>query len=231
MANCYLRVPYYVASYFRNKSRDESLPVGSVIEIDPSEPLYGELYDQIHCNTSGTINRARSFCARQWNQMMQGYAINKGSIRKTKANRVLTERVDELTLTDSEVSLLSGLDIPRNEDSGEYLCLRMPDEVRRNGQLRPVNAHWQLSTRGAKRIRRMMIDEFWRAFYCYTDRFRSYCEMEGRSYSPMEGLERFMERYDIRNSADNHEKNMLKRNMNRKRIAFKFTPDDYVEYG
>ena len=47
----------------------------------------------------------------------------------------------------------------------------------------------------------------------------------------MEGLERFMERYDIRNSADNHEKEMLKRNMNRKREAFKFTNEDYVEYG
>lgn len=231
MANCYLRVPYYVASYFRNKSRKDSLPVGSVIEIDPCDPMYGELYDHIHCNTGGTINRARSFCARQWNQMMQGYSIARGMTRKTKANRLLTERVDELTLSDSEVALLTGLDVPCNEDLGEYLCIRMPDEVRRDGTMRPVNAHWQLSVTGAKRVRRMMIDEFWRAFYCYTDRFRSYCEKEGRSYSPMEGLERFMERYDIRNSADNHEKDMLKRNMNRKREAFKFTSDDYVEFG
>lgn len=231
MANCYLRVPYYVASYFRNKDRKESLPVGSVIEIPPSEPMWGELYDHIHCNTDGSINRARCFCARQWQQMMQGYSIKNGMARKTKANRLLTERVDELTLMDSEVALLSGLESPRNEDSGEYLCLRMPDEVRRDGEMRPVNSHWQLSVTGAKRIRRMMIDEFWRAFYCYTDRFRSYCGKEGTSYSPMEGLERFMELYDIRNSADNHEKNMLKRNMNRKRKAFKFTAEDYIEFG
>ena len=73
--------------------------------------------------------------------------------------------------------------------------------------------------------------EFWRALYSYMDRFRDYCTSSGNKFVVIDGLERFMERYDIRNSDDNGERNTLKREYNRKRLSYKFTDNDYVEFG
>lgn len=229
MPNVYLRVPHYVASYFRNKNRTNRISVGGAIHIDPSDPLFSVIVDKLTCNSS-TINRAYCFCARQWKRMMKGYAPNETNTRKSP---ILSELEDELTLSDDEVGILSGLLPPRNSDKGEYLCIVVPREIFKQGRMWIVNDHWQFSWRGTFAIRNAMTEEFWRALFAYLDTRREMCNnSRGRKYIVMEGLESFMERYDIRNSTeDQHELQTLKRGMNRKRHAFKFSEEDYVEHG
>lgn len=229
MPNIYLRVPHYVASYFRNKNRNQRIEVGGVIDIDPSDPLYATLVDKLTCNST-SVNRGYCFCSRQWKRMMMGYAPNEANLKKQP---ILAQLEDELTLSDNEVATLSGLRPPRNSDKGEYLCLAAPREICKFGQQFIVNEHWQLTDHGAKALRGMMTEEFWRALYQYLDTRREMCSnTRGRKFVVIEGLESFMERYDIRNSTDDqHELQTLKRGMNRKRHAFKFNDDDYIEHG
>lgn len=229
MPNVYLRVPHYVASYFRNKNRSQRIAVGGVISIDPSDPLYATLVDKLTCNST-SVNQGYCFCARQWKRMMMGHAPNETNLKKPP---ILKEFEDELTLSDNEIATLSGLLPPRNSDKGEYLCIAVPRDTFKFGQQFVVNEHWQFSRNGAKMIRQMMIDEFWRALYCYLDVRREVCcSTRGRKFVVIEGLESFMERYDIRNSTDDqHELQTLKRGMNRKRHAFKFSEEDYIEHG
>lgn len=229
MPNVYLRVPHYVASYFRNKNRSQRIAVGGVIHIDPSDPLYALLIENIHCNST-VVNRGYCFCARQWKRMMMGYAPNETNLKKQP---ILNQLEDELTLSDNEVATLSGLNAPRNSDKGEYLCIAVPREICKYGQQFIVNEHWQFTWRGSFAIRNAMTDEFWRALFAYLDiRREMYSNTRGRKYVAIEGLESFMERYDIRNSTeDQHELQTLKRGMNRKRHAFKFNEEDYIEHG
>ena len=229
MPNVYLRVPHYVASYFRNKNRSQRIAVGGVISIDPSDPLYATLVDKLTCNST-SVNQGYCFCARQWKRMMMGHAPNETNLKKPP---MLKEFEDELTLSDDEVAILSGLSAPRNSDKGEYLCIAVPREICKFGQQFIVNEHWQLTDHGAKAMRLMMTNEFWRALFSYLDTRREMLSnVRDRKFVVIEGLESFMERYDIRNSTeDQHELQTLKRGMNRKRHAFKFNEEDYVEHG
>ena len=230
MANVYIRVPHYVASYLRNKDRNKPLEVGSVISLNQSERVWVDFCEGLYPNLNLSINRAYCFCQKQWNTMMDGYSLldrNTGK-RRTK---VLEERFDQLTLDDKEVQKLSGLSIPRNDDSGEYICISIPREAMRYGKVVPTNANWQLRDTPANAVRTHLVNEFWRALYAYVDKARDKCTSGGKDFVFIEVLESFMERYDIRCSPDMHERAALKRNYNRRRKDYKFTEEDYIEHG
>lgn len=228
MPNIYLRVPHYVASYFRNKNRDNRIAVGGVIRIDASDPIHAVLTAMATSNST-YINRGYCFSTKQWKRMMQGYSLL--TLGK-KMKPLLSSTEDELSLNDEEVALLSGLPVPKNNDTGEYLCIALPKEVCKDGELLSTNDYWQLTVNGAFNVRKMLVNEFWVAMYSYMDKRREMCaNTRDRKFSVIECLESFFERFDIRNSPDQHEIQTIKRNLNRKRQAFKYTSDDYVEHG
>lgn len=230
MANLYIRLPHYVASYLRNKDRNKPLEVGSPIPLNQSERVWVEFCEGLYPNNNLTINRAYCFCQKQWNTMMEGYSLTDKAQGKRRV-KVLTERYDQLTLYDNEVQKLSGLPIPRGDDSGEYICIAIPREALRYGKVVPTSAFWQLQDVPANAVRTHLTNEFWRALYAYVDKARDKCGSSGKEFVFIDVLESFMERYDIRCSPDNHERNALKRNYNRKRQSYKFTEEDFVEHG
>lgn len=230
MANLYLRVPHYVASYLRNKDRNDPLEVGSVIALNQSERVWVDFCEGLYPNLNLNINRAYCFCQKQWNTMMDGYSLLDKATGKRRV-KVLTERFDQLTLDDKEVQKLSGLSIPRGDDSGEYICITIPREALRYGKVVPTNANWQLRDSTANTVRNHLVNEFWRALYAYVDKARDKSESSGKDFVFIEVLESFMERYDIRCSPDMHERAALKRNYNRRRKNYKFTEEDYIEHG
>lgn len=230
MANLYLRVPHYVASYLRNKDRNDPLEVGSVITLNQSERVWVDFCEGLYPNLNLSINRAYCFCQKQWNTMMDGYSLLDKATGKRRV-KVLTERFDQLTLDDKEVQKLSGLSIPRGDDSGEYICINIPREAPRFGKLVPTNTFWQLRNSSAKTVRTLLVDEFWRTLYAYVDKAIDKYEAEGKDFVTINILEAFMERYDIRCSADGREREALKRNYNRRRKLYRFTEEDFIEYG
>ena len=58
MANLYIRLPHYVASYLRNKDRNKPLEVGSPIPLTQSERVWVEFCEGLYPNNNLTINRA-----------------------------------------------------------------------------------------------------------------------------------------------------------------------------
>lgn len=225
MANFYLRVPHYVASYFRNKDKYHPVNVGGVVHIESDDPLWYVIHDSLCCNVNSSIHANYCFTAKQWQRMMSGYSLSE------KGGIILKDRFDELTISDKEITLLTGLKVPRNDDSGEYLCIAMPKEVWHKGRIMATNTQWYLTPRGAGIVRKKMVDEFWRALFTYMDTRHDVCANKRQKFVVIECLESFMERYDITNSMSNAERDTLKRNMNRKRKSFKFSGDDYVEHG
>lgn len=228
MANLYLRVPHYVASYLRNKNRYDELQVGSPIPINKSERIWVEYCEGLCPNLHNQVNRAYCFTQRQWNTMMDGYRLtDDGHVRKTEK----LEREDQLTLNDSEVFRLSGLPVPRGDDSGEYICIAVPREAMRYGRLVPTNASWFLRDVCANAVRTMLVCEFWRTLYSYVDKAIDKSHASNRKFVLIHVLNSFMERYNIRCSSDMRELEALKRNYNRKRKSYRFTEEDYVEFG
>lgn len=230
MANFYLRVPHYVASYFRNRDQQKPIQVGGVIKIDASSSLFPCLSSMIFSNNNESIMPHGCFCERQWRRMMRGTRIY-----TTKPGAELPPSPSSKTkgeyLADTDVSALSGVASRNDEGVNEYLCIRLPEEVYANGRISKTNGQWQLTNAGAKRMAAQMTDEFWRIFFVYMDRDREWCVGHGVERSILDAIERFMAKYDIRNSSDNKEKMTLKRNYYRKRKTSNFSDEDFVEHG
>lgn len=229
MANFYLRVPHYVASYIRNKDQANPIMVSGTIYISPTDKLWNVLNSSIHFNRIDNVVRIGCFCERQWKMMMRGFPIQKGINEKASKRAVITTE-DVLTLNDSEISVLAGISKCKGEDAGEYLCFSLPSEVCVNGVLYKTNTQWQPLKNGAKVMIAELTRDFWRAFFIYMDKDKDWCIANHIERTTMESIERFMTRYDIRNSSDNREKKTLKRNYYRKRKVYQFSFEDYVEH-
>lgn len=230
MANMYLRVPHYVASYFRNKNELAPIQVGGVLCFDGIDAFQHIIATQLHPNRSNTIVRYGCFCEQQWKMMKKGNAIfiREGELKPQM--HVLTP-IDSETLSDREVMLLSGNTYFRGRDFGEYLCIRLPKEVFIKGTLYKVTGLWQLLNSGANQLIKLMNDEFWYAFVSYIRKDNEWCESNKVHRSTLEQIERFMTRYNIRNSPDEVEKKTLKRNYYRKIKKIGFSEEDYIEHG
>lgn len=213
MANVYFRVPHYVASYLRNRDRNNPVEPGGVITLNPSEKLWYEFTEGLYPNVNLTVSRSYCFCQRQWRRMTQ----KRGSLHAA--------------LDDVEISRLTGLPVPRNVDSSEYICIALPREAMRHGALVSTNACWQLRDTAVNSVRAMLVDEFWRTLYSYVDKAIDRSKSVGRNFVLIDVLESFMERYSIKSSADGHERNALKRNYNRRRKSYRFSQEDYIEFG
>lgn len=229
MSNVYIRVPKYVASYLRNKSEVCPIGVGEPISIDPTSYLYMDFIHGLAVNTGNTISANHCFCEKQWQRMMRGYSIERKNLRRNI--RLLSDRMDQLTLTDDEVALLSGVKRPKGEVGGEYICLRIPPEVRRGDRMVSTNGHWQLSHNAASTVRSLMAEEFWRCFLSFMKRGKQYCIENRTTFVTMDYIERFMARYDIYNGPDNRMRNNLKRNLHRKGQRARNSDEEYIEFG
>lgn len=229
MACIYLRVPHYVASYMRNQDREHPVEPGGELRLNRSMQVWVEFTEGLRPNAYNRVGRAYCFSQKQWSLMDAGLSPTEHTLRKKRSSSY--RRDPDYYLNDHDVHKLSGLHIPRGDDSGEYICLRIPKEAMRYGKLVPTNSCWVLDDSAANSVRSLLADDFWRAMYAYADRMMDMCNSSGRKFVQVNMLNSFMERYNIYCSADKHELEALKRNFNRRRKCYRFSSEDYVEFG
>lgn len=229
MANCYLRVPNYVAAYFRNRDVSKKIPVGGVLNFDSSTKLSNVFVNMIHSNNSESIVPMGSFCERQWRRMLRGntiYTIN--SERPPEGKTIPLSRHE--WLSDKEVSVLAGISKKPRNDEGEYLCLKLPSEVYINNKPYKVNGQWQLMNGGEKRMILLMTEEFWRAAFLYIRSYRKWCSEKKMKTSYIESLQQFM-RYIGINSEENYATtNKMISNYYYWKKRHQFDEDDFIEH-
>lgn len=230
MANFYLRVPHYVAAYFRNRDPKNPIPIGGIIKIEKIDPLWHIIYNTSRSNTQDAIVPYGCFCERQWRRMMRGTPICKQKEREKNLTPIPAKESFE-TLSDTEISMLTGLPDRKGEDSGEYLCIKLPDIVIIDGYTYKTNGQWQPMEKAARQLAEMMIAEYWRVFDVYLSKDREFCMSNKIERPLLEVIDRFMSLYDIRNSSDDRERQTMKRNYYRRLKRMKFSSDDFVEHG
>lgn len=229
MPNFYLRLPHYVASYFRNKDKQKEIPMDQPVAIDRFDPLWCIFSSTLRRNGTEEIIRNGCFCQHQWNRMKRGeYLIPAIDEPYYFSDDLKPE--ERVTLKDEDVRIMAGLSSRKSEDACDYLCISIPDEMEKDGVLCRTDEYWQPRKSGAFRLSVEMNAEFWRACFLYINKDYDWCLARNIDRTLMDGLERFMERYNIRNSSGNKEKKTMKRSLYRKMKSYKFSEDDYVEH-
>lgn len=219
MANIYVRLPHYIASYLRNRNENTSVEVGTPIRIDYGDPWYVAFQQYAATNIRNEVNMS-CLTELQWMSMRKGRAIafDRGMVPD------IPQKKKDQPLTISEVYALCGKpELIRYDDAGrmapdseypeEYVAFQMPRLITRNGRELRTHADWYMADPSSfiREIRRHFKMVF--ARFVANDKYRAMAFealMESptplskseinrkRQRSRMESIDRFMLRYDIR---------------------------------
>lgn len=211
MPNCYLWLPHYVAAYHRYTDESYQLSPSEPLRIDTASRHWSLLYIGLTANPKGRISKAGCFSESQWQRMSAGQYIAPNPRRLPPI-----DMSDVPYPTEEEVSQLAGFKAPRGDNTGDYLCIRLPREAPFRGMVVRTTPQWMLSEAGARRLSKSLTDEFWMMLKEWINRYVIFRIRNDMDRSFMDALERFMLRYDINNSLDGHEKKNIKRNFYRR---------------
>lgn len=202
MANIYVRLPYYIASYLRNLDPIHPLAPGQPYIIEQSDELYYYLCEHIIPNAANSVNKD-CFSEKQWEAMRKGkYLIFREGMFMDLQRRY----TDPLTV--SEIYLLSGNEDkvkrdmqtmelePDIEYNDEYVPLLLPRSIIRDGREQKVYSDWVLPS--ISHLRSVLSNRFERSLINYIADFMANNNSSNVRCSKQEAMDRFMLKYDIR---------------------------------
>lgn len=222
MPNIYLRVPQYVAAFYRH--RDDEHPLG---EFDPVE-FAAFTHEAIVIASSLMLidnpaeQSALCYSQRVWNNILNGKAPTGG--------KKILQRDPKEWPSLQELCALHGRSFNEREPAFDYLCIKIPREIPFNGAIRKTNASYSLHFEAARKLTTLLRNEFYHVFadWCIQDRRAS--NMRGIKRGRGEMLERFLTQYDIPVSADEREKDSLRRMANRWFEKAMILPNDRLDF-
>lgn len=222
MACIYLRVPPHVAAFYRH--RDEKHPLGEFDAVEFASFTHEAITIASSLILIDDFNAQSALCysQRAFNNILNGKP-------PTGGKRILKRDPKEWPSL-QELCALNGRNFNDHEPAFDYLCIRIPREIVFNGQIKKTNGSYTLRFETARKLISMLRNEFYHVFadWCIQDR-RS-CNMIGIKRDRGEMLERFMAQYDIPVSADEHEKDSLRRMANRWFERASILPNDRLVF-
>lgn len=220
MANIYVRVPHYIASYLRTRIESSPLAPDEPIRMDFSDPWYIEFLMHADANLRNDVN-LDCFSERQWITMRRGEAIVfKNAMipdiaRKKKDQRLHLYEIYQLAGRPDLVRRdENGTFLPDTEYPDEYVAFQMPKVIVRRGREVRVLGDWYLRSShefiDALRLQfKMVYVKFMAQDQYYSNALAAIGARAELTMAPgeiqriksrarMESIDRFMLRYDIR---------------------------------
>ena len=235
MANSYVRVPHYIASYLRMRIESSPVPVGTPLRMDFGDPWYIEFIQHADANLRNDIN-LDCFSERQWITMRRGDPL---TVKAGMMIDIGKKRKDQ-PLALREIYMLAGRqDLVRYDEDGnpqpdseypdEYVAFQMPKTIVRRGREVRIQGDWYLRSSyefiDALRLQfKMVYVKFMAQDQYYSNALAALGTRAELNTAPgeiqriksrarMESIDRFMLRYDIRQG--DRERDVLKKILTR----------------
>jgi len=225
MANMYVRVPHYVAAFYRNRDEFKPIEVGQPVDVENVTMVWNMLMGNLLQNPKEKVIKEGCFCERMWRKMMRGQYIvqQKGCVRMSRDSKAY--------LTDTEVRELCGLKVSGRSETYEYLCIKLPPYILHSGRQVAIDGQWQLMYQSCKLFIGYLRNYFWECCLRYVEEFIKAGEHNGVKHSQAEGFERFLARYDIRSGENEKDQKSLKRAYFRRVQQQPDKKYDFVDFG
>jgi len=188
MANIYLKVPWYVACFFRGRDEDRQVTEWEPVKFASFDHEY-----QLMINTLRNIPEQNQsyMCYSQhaWNNVLKGRCPD-GSL--LIMNRERTKWPDA-----SETATLTGVKRSNHHNASDYLCIEMPREVWVNNRTCRTNACYSMTYDAARQLASTLMERF---CYEYTQWFindQRNARSHGFKRKKNESVERFLVQYNF----------------------------------
>lgn len=219
MANIYLRVPEYVAAFYRN--RDEKHP------LERMQPVVFNCYTfeyrllQIGSIPDKPTGPRTVMCLSQqsWSNILRG--------KLPYGGKVIIRRQPDDWPTPTEIATLEGRSLKRNEEKFDYICIQLPLEVMIGGVVFRTDKTFALTSKVAQQLSNVMRDEFYHYFSEWMIQEYRLFKSRGVTISKSEMMERFFAQYDIPMRNDFNSGNTMRMMM--KRLSWKANESSSTE--
>ena len=208
MPKMYVRVPGYVAGFFRGRNDDYQLKEFDAYEFPDHDDLM--LFLEHHLRLIPEQNQS-VFCLseRAFNHILHGKQPGGGK-------QVLNRNPEEWP-TMREICALTGKFVTDKQDSSDYLCIAIPKEILDGGRLHRTNGSYALPKKEAERFVGYLKQEFKREFEAFCEVDEMNCLENGINRSDVDRMERFFANYNMPISVDNKDRESLRKLMFRMR--------------
>ena len=152
MANIYLRVPTYVAQFYRGREVQHPLSENDPVEFSPFQHEHVLMSACLQLDTDINSHSSACFSQRAWRNILQGKQPHDGK-------RILT-RDEEVWPTMQEICMLTGEKKIQRMDGYDYLCIEMPKHIVVGRQYKQTNPSFTLPPTAATDLQRMLRNEF-----------------------------------------------------------------------
>lgn len=222
MANIYLRVPTYVAQFYRGLDAEHLLAEHDAYEFMEFQHEYWLMKNYLHLIPENQQTNNYCYSQRAWNNILAG--------KDPAGTKSILKRERTVWPTMTEVCTMIGEKKIQRMDGYDYLCIKIPTEVMMGDALRKTNGSYSLEVRESLILQRILRNEFIHYFLDWVIQDRRYCNKVGL-YRPIGStIERFYERYYIQIGRDVKERNSMYRMSRRWIIEAKILPNDRIDF-
>lgn len=222
MPNIYIRLPWYVAAFYRGLEEDNPLTVWQPIQFKEYTHEWVVLANNLRYLPE---QRLSMICLSQrgWSNILRG--------KKPDGGAVIIQRDPGEWPTIQEICTLEGSAVSNAQRSLDYLAVEMPRVVIQNGRQVKPNSCYALDYDIAFKFRQILCQEFYHVFLDWVEQDERYCNRMGIHRKNLEVMERFLVQYNIPISIENSEQDSLRRMRNRWLANAKKRPNDRINFG
>lgn len=203
MANIYLRVPTYVAQFYRG--RDPKHPMAENDPVVFSEFQHEHVLMASALMYSETQDSRRTLCfsQREWKNMMRG--------KTPDGSQQILRRDPQEWLNTKEVCLLTGERTNSKTGGYDYLCIEIPRVIVVGQQLVSTNASFTLTAAAAAQLAQMIRSEFIRVFLDWVRQERFWCNQQGIRRTISTVIDHFFYHYNICIGTNGRDRDTMRR--------------------
>ena len=204
MPKMYVRVPGYVAGFFRGRNEDRQLKEFDAYEFPDHDDL--TLFMEHHLRFIPEQTQS-VYCLseRAFNHILHGKQPGGG---RQILNRDATEWPSI-----KELCALTGKFVTDKQESADYLCIAIPKEILDGGRLHRTNGSYALPKKEAERFISYLKQEFKREFEAFCEVDEMNCLENGINRSDVDRMERFFANYNMPISVDQKDRESLRKLM------------------
>lgn len=204
MPKMYVRVPGYVAGFFRGRCDDRQLTEFDAYEFPDHDDLM--LFMEHHLRFIPEQNQS-VYCLseRAFNHILHG--------KQPGGGRQILNRDPTEWPSIKELCALTGKFVTGKQESADYLCIAIPKEILDGGRLHRTNGSYALQKKEAERFISYLKQEFKREFEAFCEVDEMNCLENGINRSDVDRMERFFANYNMPISVDQKDRESLRKLM------------------
>ena len=189
MANIYLRVPTYVAQFYRGRDVNNQLNEFQPVQFSAFQQEHTIMASSIMLVTEQAMDHTVCFSERMWKNILAG--------RKPQGGKIILKRDPAEWPSMDEILFLTDVQRNKKTDGFDYLCIATPKTIVIGGQYKQVTSSFTLPFRQANGLVKMLRREFVRILLNWVMKELALCDKRGIERDVVMCIDHFFYHYSM----------------------------------